>query len=122
MTKPACPISSVLDLIGAKWTIQILREVSLGPVRTRRFLRIIPGLSMKSLQERLKALQAAGIIRRIQYDEKLPHVEHEITDRGRRLFNVLLDLKAIGDEIAPVDCRCPIAGYSQSKMRCPYPK
>jgi DNA-binding HxlR family transcriptional regulator len=81
-----CPISKVLELISAKWTVEILREVALKPVRTREFLRVIPGLSMKSLQERLKALLAAGMIERIVFQEKLPRVEHTITPRGQRLF------------------------------------
>ena len=92
-TDQSCPIVPLLDLMSAKWTVQILRELALGPVRTRRFLRVIPGLSMKTLQERIKALQSAGMISRKVYDEKLPHVEHTITERGRRLFVIMSELQ-----------------------------
>ncbi len=114
-----CPITSVLDLISAKWTVQILRELSLGPVRTRQFLRLIPGLSMKSLQERLKALLASGMITRVAFDEKLSRVEHRITERGRRLFAVMSELKEIAAEIIPVSCKCPMEGICQAEMNCP---
>lgn len=118
-SKSTCPINVVLDLISAKWTVQILREVALGPVRTRRFLKVIPGLNMKSLQERLKALQASGMITRIEYDEKLPRVEHVITERGRRLFSVMSELKGIAGEIVDVNCKCPLEGFSESDIDCP---
>ncbi|HMW91265.1 MAG TPA: helix-turn-helix domain-containing protein [Candidatus Obscuribacter sp.] len=114
-----CPLSSVLDLVGAKWTVQILRELALGPVRTRKFLRLIPGLTMKSLQERIKAMQAYGLITRIEFDEKLPHVEHSITERGRRLLAVMSELKEIACEINCSSCKCSIEGYSQAEMDCP---
>jgi DNA-binding HxlR family transcriptional regulator len=114
-----CPITGVLDLISAKWTVQILRELALGPVRTRQFLKVIPGLSMKSLQERLKALQVNGMITREVFDEKLPHVEHSITDRGRRLFNVMTQVKAIAEEMTGISCKCPLEGYGEKEYQCP---
>ncbi|MBX3073332.1 helix-turn-helix transcriptional regulator [Candidatus Obscuribacterales bacterium] len=115
----ACPITSVLNLISAKWTVQILRELAIGPVRTRRFLKVIPGLSMKSLQERLKALQASGMITRQEFDERIPRVEHTITERGRRLFSVLTILKDIEAELTPLTCKCSLEGNSEAEMDCP---
>lgn len=115
----SCPITSVLNLISAKWTVQILRELAIGSVRTRRFLKVIPGLSMKSLQERLKALQASGMITRQEFDEKIPRVEHTITERGRRLFSVMTVLKDIEAEITSVTCKCSLEGNSETEMDCP---
>ncbi len=117
--EPLCPISMILDLISAKWTVQILRELALGPVRTRKFLKVIPGLSMKSLQERLKALQATGMIIRIEYDEKLPRVEHTITSRGQRLYSVLSELKNIASEIVDSSCKCSLEGFCETEIQCP---
>ena len=116
-----CPISKVLELISAKWTVEILREVALKPVRTREFLRVIPGLSMKSLQERLKALLAAGMIERIVFQEKLPRVEHTITPRGQRLFRLMSEFKEIAAEIGyeGTECKCPLEGFSKAEMDCP---
>lgn len=114
-----CPITTVLDLISAKWTVQIFRELALGPVRTRRFLKVIPGLSMKSLQERLKALQTFGMITRNEFDEKLPRVEYMITERGQRLFAVMKELKEIAGEIVDTDCKCSLQGLCEAEMDCP---
>lgn len=116
-----CPITKTLDLISAKWTVEILRELALRPVRTREFIKAIPGLSMKSLQERLKALVAAGMITRVAFQEKLPRVEHTITARGQRLFVLLSELKEIAEEIGASDmeCKCPLEGFGQEQMNCP---
>ena len=116
-----CPITKALDLISAKWTVEILRELALKPIRTREFLKAIPGLSMKSLQERLKALLAAGMIKRIVFEEKLPRVEHTITPRGERLFRLMSELKEIAAEIEATDreCKCPLEGFSKEEMDCP---
>lgn len=113
-----CPITTILDLISAKWTVQMLRELALGPVRTRQFLKLIPGLSMKSLQERLKALQAAGMITRKEFDEKLPRVEHTITERGRRLFTIMTALKELAAETVPSSCKCPLEGFCEAELDC----
>lgn len=114
-----CPLSALLDVVGAKWSVQILREIALGPVRTRKFLRLIPGLTMKSLQERIRALQNLGLIERREFDEKLPHVEHAITERGRRLLALMAQLKALADETASAKCYCSIEGCSEEQMVCP---
>ncbi|MBX9689574.1 MAG: helix-turn-helix transcriptional regulator [Candidatus Obscuribacterales bacterium] len=114
-----CPIDLVLNLLSAKWTVQILRELALGPVRSRRFLRLIQGLSMKSLQERLKALHLAGMIKRVDYEEKIPHVEYSITERGRRLFTIMSEVKDIAAEIVEHSCKCSIEGFTEAEMQCP---
>lgn len=116
--KTSCPIDSVLDLLSAKWTVQILRELSLGPVRTRRFLKFIPGLSMKSLQERLKALIETGMVTREEFDEKVQRVEYSITTRGRRLFAIMSELKLIAAEIGEVTCKCPMEASLSCQIQC----
>lgn len=117
-----CPITSVLDLISAKWTVYILRELAFGPIRTMQFLQFIPGISMKSLQERLKALTASGMISRQEFDEKIPHVEYTITDRGRRLFAIMSDLKELAAEIESVTCKCSMEGFCENEVSCPMSK
>jgi DNA-binding HxlR family transcriptional regulator len=102
-----CPISNMLKVASAKWTVEILRECAIRPTRTRQFLRRIPGLSMKCLQERLKELESFGMLDRLEYQENVPRVEHRITERGRRLMKVLVALKELADEISPSGCDCP---------------
>jgi DNA-binding HxlR family transcriptional regulator len=118
-----CPISSVLDIIAAKWTVEILREVSIAPTRTRKFLRVIPGLSMKSLQSRLKELEKYGLIERIEYDVLPRRVEHVLSERGKKVLGIYVQLKALSEEIFPVCCVCPIELKEQgvcAPFDCPH--
>jgi DNA-binding HxlR family transcriptional regulator len=104
-----CPIDALLSLIGRKWTVEILREVAIRPVRTRQFLACIPGLSMKSLTGRLKDLESNGLIMRIDYNEQVPHVEYQVTQRGRRLFEIMISLKQLSEDWVETTCKCPMS-------------
>jgi DNA-binding HxlR family transcriptional regulator len=114
-----CPISYALDVISAKWTVEILREMAMGSVRTRAFLRAIPGISMKSLLQRLKALQGAGLISRAAFGEKSLRVEYTITNRGERVLRILTELMEIAGEMMPISCHCSIAGACENDIQCP---
>lgn len=115
--KVECPISRLLEIISAKWTVEILREISIAPTRTRKFLRLIPGLSMKSLQFRLKELEKYGLLERIEYDQLPRHVEHSITERGKKAIAIYMSIKALADEVFPVVCDCPM-GQVNAQDRC----
>lgn len=118
-----CPIYSILRLISAKWTVEIMREISIKPTRTRQFLTRIPGLSMKCLQERVKELEAAGMLNRIRYEEKVPKVEHHITERGEKLLKIMIEIKDLASEGASETCCCPIEAHlndtPQEEAHCP---
>jgi DNA-binding HxlR family transcriptional regulator len=103
-----CPILYVLDILSAKWTIEILREMFIKPTRTRRFLSLIPGLSMKTLRERLKALEEQGLIKRTVYPDTPLRVEYSLTSKGRELYQVLLSLKVLGSRWLGSTCVCPV--------------
>lgn len=78
---------------------------------------------MKCLQERLKDLEMAGMIKRIKYNEKVPKVEHHITDRGEELFKIIIAVKKLADETIGTSCNCPIDAYFdedlQAAVSCP---
>ncbi|MBS2010369.1 MAG: helix-turn-helix transcriptional regulator [Cyanobacteria bacterium SZAS TMP-1] len=114
-----CPINSVLDVISAKWTVEILRELALGSMRTRAFLRVIPGISMKSLLQRLKALQDAGMISRTAFGEKSLRVEYSITPRGQRVLAIYSELLDLASEMMEVSCCCSITGACANEISCP---
>jgi DNA-binding HxlR family transcriptional regulator len=75
---------------------------------------------MKSLQDRLKALESAGMITITRSATTTPRTELEITDRGRKLLTILLDLKALSVEEGGAECRCPFEGGEASD--CPHRK
>jgi DNA-binding HxlR family transcriptional regulator len=119
----SCPISDVLTVAGAKWTVEIMREMTLQPTRTRRFLAHIPGLTMKSLRQRLLQLEYLSLINRVQYDEKPLRVEYSLTDKGRRFIELLNLAKDIADEWAAVKaCQCPLSMPNEERFQhtCPF--
>lgn len=106
----SCPITAVLDVASAKWTVEIMRELMLKSTRTRRFLAHTPGLTMKSLCQRLHHLDQLGLVSRKQFDEKPLRVEYSITDKGRRFIDLLNMAKEIADEWAGESvCKCPMS-------------
>jgi DNA-binding HxlR family transcriptional regulator len=114
-----CPISKVLSIMSAKWTVEILRELSIGPVRTTYFRKAIPGLSMKSLQERLRELEKHGIIISTRYDEQPARVEHTITPLGQRVAEVMVAIKEIACQMEKVTCICPMERSCANTHNCP---
>jgi DNA-binding HxlR family transcriptional regulator len=90
------PIEVALDLLSPRWTTAILIELFYGRKRTAQLLKSLPGLSAKTLSERLRTLQELCLISRTVYPEVPPRVEYELTEEGLKLFDAMEALKAIG--------------------------
>nr|WP_239651746.1 helix-turn-helix domain-containing protein [Neosynechococcus sphagnicola] len=67
-----CPIQFVVDLIGNKWAILVLRELFAGDRRTHELLEALPGISTKILTQRLRELERHGLATRRVYAEVPP--------------------------------------------------
>ncbi|WP_282937893.1 helix-turn-helix domain-containing protein [Paenibacillus sp. RC67] len=92
-----CPIAKVIDMIGTKWTFLILRDLLIeGTMRFSDLLKCLDGISPKTLSLRLKELEEHGILIRTVYPEVPPRVEYTITDKGRQLESVFIELKRFG--------------------------
>jgi DNA-binding HxlR family transcriptional regulator len=104
-----CPIEFILEMIGHKWSIQILRELFQGSCRTHELLEALPGISTKTLTLRLRQLQKHGLVKRTVYPEIPPHVEYKLTEKGRELGPVLMALKQVGEIwLQQQPCVCPL--------------
>ena len=95
-----CPhFHRAVELVGKRWTGAIL-YVLLHEERPLRFSQIghaVPDLSDRLLSERMKELEARGIVERRVQDGTPTRVEYELTERGRDLRDALAELKAWGD-------------------------
>jgi DNA-binding HxlR family transcriptional regulator len=91
-----CSIARSLDVVGEKWSLLALREVFLG---VRRFDRIVAktGAPRDVLTARLRTLVEAGVLERVQYNERPPRYEYHLTEAGRDLQPVLLTLMEWGN-------------------------
>lgn len=91
-----CPIEKTLRVIGGKWTILILRDLLAGTRRFGELQRSLHGISPKTLSERLRQLEAQGIIGRMIYPEIPPRVEYSLTEKGKSLQAILEQMRTWG--------------------------
>lgn len=84
-----CPVAHALDILSGRWTTLIVRELLPGARRFGELRRGAGPLAAKTLTERLRRLEAQGIVERRVYAEVPPRVEYTLTDRGRSLEPVL---------------------------------
>lgn len=92
-----CVIGKVLDIIGTKWTFLIIRDLLVEEtMRFSELLKSLEGISPKTLSLRLKELEDQGIVSRTIYAEVPPRVEYTITEKGKRLEPIFIELKRFG--------------------------
>jgi DNA-binding HxlR family transcriptional regulator len=85
-----CPYyHRAVELIGRRWTGAILRALLTGVERFSDVSAAIPGLSDRMLSERLKELEAEGIVVRLVHADKPVRVEYLLTAKGRALGSVV---------------------------------
>jgi DNA-binding HxlR family transcriptional regulator len=94
-----CSIAAALEILGERWSLLAVREISYG---VHRFARIAAytGASRDMLADRLRKLAAAGLVERRQYSEHPPRFEYHLTEAGRDLFPVMVALREWGDKWA----------------------
>jgi DNA-binding HxlR family transcriptional regulator len=92
----ACPVLKTADIISGKWTLLVLRDLSEGINRFSALERSLEGISPKTLSERLKALEKAGVITRKSYAEVPPRVEYSLTEMGRDLIPLVDHMREYG--------------------------
>jgi DNA-binding HxlR family transcriptional regulator len=88
----ACSIAGALDRIGERWSLLIVRELLLGPLRFSELVRGVGGAPTDVLTRRLRDLEAEGIVRRRELDPPASAVVYELTELGRGLERPLLEL------------------------------
>lgn len=90
-----CSLSRGLDLIGERWTLLIVQEVSFGPLRYNELRRRLPGIGSNILADRLRKLEAHNIVRRAP-EAVGQGVLYELTDRGNALGPAIVELRKWG--------------------------
>jgi DNA-binding HxlR family transcriptional regulator len=91
-----CSIARALEVVGDRWTLLIVRDVSLGHHRFDDLLASL-GVASNVLSDRLSRLVEEGILEREQYSERPPRFEYHLTRKGSDLGIPLLALMQWGD-------------------------
>lgn len=103
-----CPIACTLDLIGERWSMLVLRDLSmLGPRKFKDLERSFPACAPATLSARLKHLEAAGLVERRFYAQHPPRAEYRLTEKGTSLRPILRALRDWGAEHLGKPARLP---------------
>lgn len=97
-----CSVAACAAIIGAKWTALLVHDLSEGPRRFSELEHACPGISPRTLAERLRALEHEDILVRHSYPESPPRVEYELTAKGRALLSIIDAMRIFGH--AWLDC------------------
>ena len=79
-------VSEVLQRVGDKWTVLVVKILGSGPMRFNELKRTIDGISQRMLTLTLRALERDGLVTRTVYPSVPPRVEYELTALGRSLI------------------------------------
>jgi DNA-binding HxlR family transcriptional regulator len=91
-----CGIAHALDLVGERWALLVVRELLLGPKRFTDLRAGLPGVSANILSQRLRELEADGIVARSTLPPPAPAAVYALTARGAELEPVVLALGGWG--------------------------
>jgi DNA-binding HxlR family transcriptional regulator len=80
-----CPVAMAAEILCTRWTIIVLREMFAGSTRFNELRRGVPRMSPALLSQRLKELEAAGIIARAKSTSDPGILEYQLTESGREL-------------------------------------
>lgn len=89
-----CSLREVLDLVGDKWAMAVLVQLSGGRRRFSELERALPGVSRRMLALTLRGLERNGLVTRTVYPEVPPRVEYEMTQHATELDAPLHALSA----------------------------
>jgi DNA-binding HxlR family transcriptional regulator len=92
----SCSLACALDRVGERWSLLIVRELSLGPMRFAELARAVGGAPTDVLTKRLRDMEREGVVRRCDLEWPASAVGYELTELGRALEHPMLELSRWG--------------------------
>lgn len=91
-----CGVAATAEFLGAKWTALIVHDLSEGARRFCELERACPGISPRTLSERLRTLEREGFLERKSFPESPPRVEYTLTQKGCGLLSIIHEMSEFG--------------------------
>jgi DNA-binding HxlR family transcriptional regulator len=91
-----CALARALDVVGERWSLLVVRELTIGPRRYRDLLDGLPGVPTNLLATRLRDLQVAGLVAKRVLPPPTAVTVYELTEAGRALGPALAELREWG--------------------------
>ena len=115
---PVCEhFQRAAEMVARRWTPQIVRVLLQGPARYRDLRAAIPAISDHLLSERLKELEAAGLVIRMVGAEGPVRVEYTLSESGAALTDVMDALGEWAERWAQPSRSSPASGRSPTGRR-----
>ncbi len=96
--KQFCPLAMAAEVLCTRWTMVLLRELIAGSTRFNDLRRGVPKMSPSLLSQRLKDLEAAGIVERKPVPTERGVFDYHLTDSGRDLREVVIAMGMWGQK------------------------
>jgi DNA-binding HxlR family transcriptional regulator len=87
------------DVLGCKWSVSVLEAIHAGVQRPGALERHISGISTKVLTERLRKLEAYGLIVKFTQDALPPRTDYALTEQGRKVVAIIEQVHALDEEL-----------------------
>jgi DNA-binding HxlR family transcriptional regulator len=94
-------VACTLDVLGDKWSLLVVRDLVHGARTFKQLCESPERIPTNLLADRLKRLEAAGVIASERYQERPPRYTYALTDKGRALGEVLLAYVRWGKKYIP---------------------
>ena len=94
---PECSVATTISLVGNKWKLLIIRNLTKRTWRFNELQKSLNGISQKVLTDSLRQLESDGIIFRKDYHRNPPKVEYGMTDLGLELSKMLDIMASFGE-------------------------
>ena len=90
--RSTCPLSNILDLVGDRWSLILIRDIFIGRNTYTEFLKSPEKISTNVLVDRIKKLREYGLIdfRKDKIDSKIKY--YYLTDKGINLYPILTEM------------------------------
>lgn len=91
-----CPVSCSLDIFGDRWTLLIVRDLTLGRTRFKDFSASPEGIPTNILSDRLERLLNHGVIEQVPADDGTKRLGYKLTAKGAALRPILKAMRDWG--------------------------
>ncbi len=88
-----CPVELIFAIVGKRWKVRVLFQLSRGSKRFSELSARLDGISDKVLSTALRELERDGLISRHVFAEVPPRVEYRITEAGREIWHGIEPLR-----------------------------
>lgn len=120
MTGTADPDRSPLDLalqrIGDRWSLRIVEALLVGPLRFTELQGSLPGIATNVLSQRLRRLEAEGVVLATAYSRRPPRFSYQLTAAGADLAGALTLLTRWGADHGGAEVEPPLHGACGSPL------